>query len=100
LGYEQGELVAYTRIFKPGDYLTQAAIGRVLVHKDHRKKSYGQEIMKASIAAIQERFLTHEIALSAQTYLLEFYKNLGFKPFGESYLEDGIPHINMQCYLL
>ena len=26
---------------------------------------------------------------------LHFYNNLGFKTIGESYLEDGIPHIAM-----
>jgi predicted GNAT family N-acyltransferase len=34
----------------------------------------------------------------AQKYLEKFYNNLGFKTIGESYLEDGIPHIAMIKY--
>jgi len=50
LGYEKDQLVAYTRIFKPGDYFEQFSIGRVVVSPQHRGKFYGQEIMKASLA--------------------------------------------------
>ena len=31
LGYSDDKLVAYTRIFKPGDYFENASIGRVIV---------------------------------------------------------------------
>lgn len=95
LAYEQNQLVAYTRIFKAGDYAQNASIGRVLVSIDHRKRAYGKAIMKASIAAIETHFNSTLIEISAQTYLLNFYESLGFRPEGESYLEDGIPHIKM-----
>jgi ElaA protein len=35
------------------------------------------------------------IKISAQTYIVEFYKSLGFMEVGEEYLEDDIPHIAM-----
>mgnify|MGYP000106099428 CR=1 FL=1 len=95
LGYDTGVLVAYTRIFKASDYLPKASIGRVLVHMEHRKKAFGREIMQASIQAVNSRFKSLEIEISAQTYLLEFYQSLGFIAIGDGYLEDGIPHINM-----
>ena len=95
LGKKKGDLIAYTRIFKPGDYFPQASIGRVVVHKDHRKSSYGKEIMKASIEAVKENFSESTIHLSAQTYLKKFYNSLGFEKVGVEYLEDGIPHIGM-----
>lgn len=95
LGYEGSELVAYTRLFAPGIYFREAAIGRVLVKEEHRKKSYGHEILKASLKAIEENFGTHEVKLSAQTYLTKFYESHGFEQTGEGYLEDGIPHIAM-----
>lgn len=91
LGYEGKHLAAYTRIFKPGDYFEQASIGRVVVSPSQRGKSYGQEIMKASIAyAKAEHFPI--VKISAQCYLDKFYKDLGFISTGEKYLEDGIPH--------
>ncbi len=95
LGYENGELAAYTRCFAPGIYFKEAAIGRVVVRDSKRKKQYGHEVMKASIKAIKEYYSTDSIRLSAQTYLIKFYESHGFKITGEGYLEDGIPHIGM-----
>lgn len=95
LGYKNEKLVAYTRIFKPGDYFEEASIGRVVVKENERAYKYGYDIMKASIEAIKEYYNQSEIRISAQTYLKRFYNNLDFKEVGEEYLEDGIPHINM-----
>jgi len=95
LGMKNEKVVAYTRLFKPGDYFDQASIGRVAVDAKERSFGYGKEIMQASIAAVQANYHTTHIKLSAQTYLLKFYGELGFKPIGETYLEDGIPHIAM-----
>ena len=95
LGFEEGKLVAYTRIFPPGIYFSEAAIGRVVVREDSRKNKFGHEILNASIKVIEENFNTRSIKLSAQTYLTKFYESHGFKRIGEGYLEDGIPHIAM-----
>lgn len=95
LGFEEEKLVAYTRIFAPGIYFEEAAIGRVIVKEGFRKKNYGHEILNASVTAIKERFKTEIIKLSAQTYLTKFYESHGFQQIGEGYLEDGIPHIAM-----
>lgn len=95
LGYEEENLVAYTRIFPPGIYFKEAAIGRVVVKNSSRKNKFGHEIMRASIKAIEETFHTKSIKLSAQTYLTKFYESHGFEQIGEGYLEDGIPHIAM-----
>ncbi len=95
LGFEKDKLVAYTRIFPPGYYFPEAAIGRVVVREKSRKNSFGNEILKASIQAIERKFDTHKIKLSAQVYLTKFYENHGFHQTGEGYLEDGIPHIAM-----
>lgn len=95
LGYEADVLVAYTRIFPPGVYFYEAAIGRVVVRKESRKNSYGHKILQASIQAIEDHYSTRQIKLSAQTYLTKFYESHGFHQVGEGYLEDGIPHIAM-----
>jgi ElaA protein len=95
LGMKNGNLVAYTRIFKPGDYFEFASIGRVLVSQNQRQHKYGYDIMNASIETVKEYFNTTEIKIGAQCYLKKFYNNLGFKEVGEGYLEDGIPHIHM-----
>ena len=97
LGYsEEGILLGCTRIFGPGDYLEDASIGRVAVRKTHRGEGLGKKIVEASMNAIQARFGSGQITLSAQTYLKAFYRDLGFVEIGDTYLEDGIPHILMQ----
>jgi ElaA protein len=95
IGKKNNKIIAYTRVFKAGDYFKESSIGRVVVRKDERQHKYGYDIMKASIQAVKEYFNETTIKLSAQTYLRKFYNNLGFKEIGQEYLEDGIPHIAM-----
>ena len=95
IGKNNNNIVAYTRVFKSGDYFEHSSIGRVVVSKEERKHKFGYDIMEASIKAIKEYFNETTIKLSAQTYLKKFYNNLGFQEAGEEYLEDGIPHIAM-----
>ena len=95
IGKNNNTIVAYTRLFKQGDYFNEASIGRVVVDKNVRHLKYGSSIMKASIIAIKNHFGTSEIKISAQLYLKGFYNSFGFKSIGDSYLEDGIPHIGM-----
>jgi len=94
-GVKNKKVVAYTRVFKPGDYFKEASIGRVVVAQSERQYKYGYAIMEASIEAVKNKFNTSKIKLSAQCYLKTFYSNLGFSIVGEEYLEDGIPHIAM-----
>ena len=94
IGEVDNKIVAYTRIFKSGDYFKNASIGRVIVKKKYRKKNYGKKIMKFSVKkSIQLK--EKKIELSAQKYLIKFYSDLGFIKEGEEYLEDNIPHIKM-----
>lgn len=95
IGKKQGEIIAYTRVFKGGDYFKDASIGRVAVKKSERKYGYGKDIVQASILAIESHFLETTIRISAQLYLERFYHDFGFHQVGEGYLEDGIPHIAM-----
>lgn len=95
IGRKGGDTIAYTRIFKPGDYFKEASIGRVVVAKNERAYGYGIQIMEASINTISNKLGETIIRLSAQTYLRNFYGTLGFVATGEEYLEDGIPHTAM-----
>jgi ElaA protein len=94
-GEKNNKIVAYTRVFKPGDYFENSSIGRVVVAVDERKYGYGHDVMKASIKAVKTHFKADKITISAQVYLKKFYESHGFKQVGEGYLEDGIPHIRM-----
>lgn len=95
IGFKNNKVIAYTRIFKPGDYFKNASIGRVVVAKNERKYGYGHVILKNSIEVIKNNFNETSIKISAQKYLKEFYESLEFIQVGKEYLEDGIPHIGM-----
>ncbi len=88
------EIIAYARVFKPGDYFEKASIGRVVVNPKFRGQEFGKKIMNDSINFIKKLGFD-EIEISAQTYLLKFYNELGFNRVGEEYLEDGLPHCKM-----
>ena len=92
---DEGLTVAYTRLFAPGDYYEEAAIGRVVVHKDYRKDGLGFELMSRSIDHVEALYKTKIIKIGAQRYLRKFYESLGFVSTDEFYLEDGIPHMYM-----
>ena len=70
----------------------------MVVNDKSRHLNYGSLIMDASITAIKNKFKTKEIKISAQLYLEKFYNKFGFKSKGKSYLEDGIPHVEMKLY--
>ncbi len=92
---DQGRIVAYTRIFKAGDYYELPAIGRVVVDARHRGNDTGQELMKGTIEHMKDIFGDSDIKIGAQKYLVGFYEKLGFTSTGKEYMEDGIPHVYM-----
>ena len=95
LGVLDNEIVAYARIFKPGDYFLESSIGRIVVKKEFRKFQYGYKLVENYIQFIENNLQQNTILISAQSYLTKFYNSLGFIRVGEEYLEDGIPHIKM-----
>ncbi len=92
---KDNQIIAYARLFKSGAYFDKASIGRVVVHPDYRKQNLGQKLMQKALRFMTETLKEATIEISAQTYLLKFYNDLGFKEKGEVYLEDGLPHIRM-----
>ena len=96
LGTFDDELVAYVRIFKPGDYFDEASIGRVLVKQIYRDRKWGYDLMHEAIRVIKAELNETNITISAQCYLQKFYENVGFIQTSEIYLEDDIPHIEMK----
>jgi len=92
---ENNEVIAYTRVFKAGDYFQEAAIGRVVTKPSYRGMGLGQKLMKKTINFIDKSSISKPIRISAQTYLIPYYESFGFKKIGIEYKEDGIPHIGM-----
>ncbi|MDH6307351.1 ElaA protein [Dysgonomonas sp. PFB1-18] len=95
-GYIDGRLVAYCRLFRAGDYFSQACIGRVVVATEFRKYGYGHDLMRRAIELEESALGETKITISAQQYLKKFYESHGFRQTSEMYLEDGLPHIEMK----
>ena len=95
-GIVEGKIIAYSRLFKPGDYFEFSSIGRVVVAEKFRDKNFGHELIDQSILEINNRFKAQNITISAQLYLKKFYEFHGFITTSEMYLEDDIPHIEMK----
>jgi ElaA protein len=97
MGYlpNSDELVAYARLVQPGISYEEPSIGRVLTSKKHRDKRYGKELLSTCLSIMQQEYPQHSIKISAQTYLIAFYQQFGFKTIGSPYDEDGIEHIEM-----
>jgi len=95
LGMVEGELVAYARLLSPEDKSRPVKIGRVIVSDRVRGARLGNRLMAQAIGSCQQHWPGHDLFLSAQAHLEKFYGQHGFAAVGESYLEDGIPHIDM-----
>ncbi len=90
-----GEILAYCRLFEAGIKYQEASIGRVLTNSNYRNLSLGKTLMKFALFIIEARFRAGDVRISAQDYLLKFYSEFGFQDTGKKYLEDDIPHTEM-----
>lgn len=93
---EQGEVVALLRILPPeATEEGYPSIGRVLVRRPWRRQGLCRQLMHEAIAHIRAHWPGQEIHISAQRYLVDFYRELGFEPTSALYFEAGIPHRSM-----
>lgn len=92
LCFLDGQLIALGRVYQD---LNTVFIGRIAVKSNFRKNGYARKLMKFILQEVKTKFPDLTIELSAQEYLISFYISLGFVTQGETYLEDGIPHIKM-----
>lgn len=92
---EKGEIIAVTRILPQGVSYAEVSIGRVALKKEARGKGIADVLLQKTLAFIVGSWGKQAVRISAQTYLINYYQKYGFKPVGEEYLEDDIPHIEM-----
>ena len=91
----ENNIVAYARALPPGISYDEASIGRVTVSKDYRRQKLGLELIKKAIDYIRLELKEPNIRISAQEYLIGFYSSFGFEIVSSTYMEDGLPHIEM-----
>ena len=89
------KIIAYIRIILQDPIYEQSSISRVLVDRKYRGNGIARHMLNKGIKFIRNNSQEDGIKLSAQEYLIPFYKSLGFKAVSDIYLEDGIPHVEM-----
>ncbi|MBA4167401.1 MAG: GNAT family N-acetyltransferase [Chitinophagaceae bacterium] len=93
--YSGKEFIGYARLLPPGLSYNEMSIGRVVTRPDNRGTGAGKALMKRAIGCCHQLFGKHDIRIGAQVYAKSFYSSLGFVETGNTYEEDGIPHIEM-----
>lgn len=90
---ENGTVAAYLRIIDAGVKYPEMSIGRVLTLKPFRHRGYCRKLMQTALDYAAEN--GKPVRIEAQSYLKEFYMELGFKPISGEFILEGISHIEM-----
>lgn len=93
---DDGRLLAYARLIPPGLKGHDALIGRVVTSPKARGTGAGRALMAEALTQCRHLWPGRSITLHAQAHLERFYAGFGFEPAGHTYMEDGIPHIEMR----
>ncbi|WP_428943596.1 GNAT family N-acetyltransferase [Pantoea sp. FN060301] len=96
LGMSGDRLMACARLLAPAEASKPVKIGRVIVASEARGLRLGNQLMEQALACCAAHWLQHKVRLSAQAHLEQFYGSFGFKTVSDVYLEDNIPHIDME----
>ena len=88
----QGRPVATGRLLPDGH------IGRLAVLAPWRGRGLGRRVLLKLLLLARERNM-ERVELNAQFQALDFYRELGFEPFGEEFMEAGIRHRAMALSL-
>ncbi len=72
----------------------RAKIERMAVLAPHRRRGVGAKLMARIIDDARTEGMA-SATLSAQCWVEDFYRNLGFAPEGEVFMDSRIPHIRM-----
>ncbi|WP_419901470.1 GNAT family N-acetyltransferase [Kiloniella sp.] len=92
----QNELAGVVRVLKDIKYPSCYTIGRVAVSKSARGKGLAKKLMERAHEFVAKQEGAERIELSAQEYLCDFYKNLGYVLVSEQPYDDaGVMHIDM-----
>ena len=89
------QLAAYCRIVDPGVKFAEPSIGRVVTPRAFRLKGYGKILMAEAVKRHESLYPGQANRIGAQQRLEKFYQGFGFKTASDTYIEDGIPHVEM-----
>ena len=93
---DAGALLAYARVCDPGVKYASPSVGRVVVNPSERGKGLGHVLVVEALRRCDDAYPGQPNRIGAQAHLQGFYGRHGYVPVGETYLEDGIVHIDME----
>lgn len=97
---EEGRPIALLRMIPPEVTASgHPSIGRLLVRRPWRRQGLCRRLMREAVAWIDEAWHPTQIEISAQCYLVDFYREIGFEVCSEVYEEAGIEHRRMRLRL-
>lgn len=96
---ENSHLAAYCRLLEVPKHNHFIRLGRIIVDPKYRGKQLGKQLIMQVIEYIKKNLNKTLITISAQTPLINFYQECGFKVVSAPYDEDGIEHIDMHLAL-
>ena len=85
---DQDGLASYLRVIEEGEH---RRIGRVVTRPDARSQGLSRRLVEQVLSSTDGPWV-----LSAQSYLRNWYTDLGFTQNGPEFDEDGIPHVPMR----
>jgi ElaA protein len=90
---DEDGIAAYLRVLPSGVSYDEPSVGRVISLR--RRQGLGSIVLAEGLRIAREKFGAKAVRISAQEYARPFYEQGGFVKVSDSYLEDGIPHIQM-----
>ena len=90
-------VTAYLRAFPKAGEAGVVQMGRVLTTE--RGTGLGGRLLREGIRIVRENMEAGKIYLEAQCYAVGFYEREGFKICSGEFLEDGIPHVQLELVL-
>ncbi len=92
---QEGEVIAYGRIVPQGTEFDELSVGRFVTATAHRGKGLGRKIVETCLEEAFRRYREQPVRITAQWYLVDFYRTFGFETVGGEFLLDHIPHVFM-----
>ena len=90
---QDGQVVCTLRLLEEhADGNKSFRIGRLCTARPARGQGHTTRLLRAALAEVGDA----PCRINAQTYLVDMYAKHGFRPDGEEFVEDGIPHVPMR----
>ena len=89
---ESGRVIGTCRVLVDGDV---GRLGRMAVEAGSRGRGLGAAILAAAEQSARDAG-ARLMRLHAQRYVEDMYAAAGYTPYGEPFVEEGIPHVGME----